>query len=391
MIPRKVNLPKNKNFFLFGPRQTGKSSLLKSTFSTEKAIFYDFLHSDVYRRFTSNPELLRKEVETAFSLRKISHVIIDEVQKIPEILDEVHSLIESYSSINFILSGSSSRKIKRTNANMLAGRAWTLELYPFTHDEIPTNSFDLDKILLFGALPLAHLANDDYERKEILRSYVDTYIKEEIELEANIRNLGGFLRFLPLAAAQNGEIVNFSNIGRDTGIGYKIVKEYYKILEDTLIGFFLFPYASSIRKKMIRHPKFYFFDMGVVTALTKKLNVELLENTFEYGNAFEHFIICELIRLNSYKRLDLNFSFYRTEAGAEVDCIIETPNGKTVALEIKSTSVPCSKHCSGLYSFGKKQPKAELILACKTLNPIRIKNVLAMPWLEALAYIGSIN
>lgn len=386
MIPRFIQLPQKQNFFLFGPRQSGKSTLIKKTFSQKSCIYYDLLHSETYRRFLANPELLRREIRTAVSSKKISHVIVDEVQKIPQLLDEIHSLIESKEPLNFVLSGSSSRKLKRHKANMLAGRAWTLNLFPFIYREI-SSSFELDKALRFGTLPTVYLAKEDIVKSEILRSYVNTYIKEEIELEANIRNLGGFLRFLPLAAAQNGEIVNYSNIARETGINYKTVREYYKILEDTLLGFFLLPYGKSIRKKMTKHPKFYFFDSGVVSALTRKLSVPFVENNYEYGKMFEQFIICELIRMNSYKRMDLNFSFYRTEGGAEVDCIIETPTGKTVALEIKSTSMPDFSHCSGLYSFKQKVSGAELILACKTPNPIKLKNALAMPWQEALQHI----
>lgn len=385
-LPRLLNLPHNKNFFLFGPRQTGKSTLIKSLFPPEKNLYYDLLHSETYRQLLANPETLRAEVHAALSLRRISHVIIDEVQKIPQLLDEVHSLIESNIASSFILSGSSSRKLKRSHANMLAGRAWTFRLFPFIYQEIK-DSFEIGNILRFGALPSVYLSKDDLERSEILRSYVDTYIEEEIELEANMRNLGGFLRFLPIAASQNGELVNYSNIARETGVSFNTVKEYYKILEDTLLGFFLFPYGRSIRKKMVKHPKFYFFDTGVVSALTRKLSVPFLEHSYEYGQAFEHFFICELIRLNDYRRLDLEFSFYRTERGAEVDCIIENPKGKIIAVEIKSTRVPSASHCTGLYSLKQRVPNAELILACQTQKPIKLKEVIGMPWEEALQYI----
>lgn len=387
-IPRLLNIPQNKNLFLFGPRQTGKSTLLNTIFLPEKTLYYNLLHSETYRRMAANPETLRAEVQAALSLKKISHVIIDEVQKIPQLLDEVHSLIESDISCSFILSGSSSRKLKRVHANMLGGRAWTFHLFPFMYQELK-DSFDINNALRFGTLPSVSLAKDDLEKSEILRSYVDTYIKEEIELEATIRNLGGFLRFLPITASQNGELVNYSNIARETGVTLNTAREYYKILEDTLIGFFLFPYGRSVRKKMVKHPKFYFFDTGVVTALTKKLGVPLMEHNYEYGRAFEHFFICEMIRLNDYNRLDLEFSFYRTERGAEVDCIIETPKGRIIAVEIKSTRAPSSSHCTGLYSFKQKAPNAELILVCQAKNPLNLKEAIAMPWEEALQYIIS--
>jgi predicted AAA+ superfamily ATPase len=272
---------------------------------------------------------------------------------------------------------------------MLAGRAWIFRLHPFTYSEIK-DSFDLNKVLRFGTLPKVHLAHNDYEKSEILRSYVDVYIKEEVELETNIRNLGGFLRFLPIAAAQNGEITNYTNIARESGVSYHTVREYYKILEDTLLGFFHLPYGRSIRKKLVKHPKFYFFDTGVVSALIKKLNVPYLESSYEFGRAFEHLFICELIRINEYKRLDMNFSFYRTERGAEVDCIVETPKGKLIAVEIKSTRNPVSAHCGGLYSFMQKVPDAELILACRAPHNLQINRVLAMPWEKALQYITGV-
>ncbi len=389
MIQRYLQLPVNNSFFLFGARQTGKSTLIKSTFPAETSLHYDFLNSETCRRLTANPELLRTEVHGALSSRKISHVIIDEVQKNPSILDEVHSLIESPLSISFVLSGSSARKLKRARANMLAGRAWNLTFFPFVFKEIE-GLFELDKILRFGALPSVHTAKDDNEKSEILRSYVNTYLSEEIELEANIRNLGGFLRFLPLAAAQNGEIVNYTNIARETGVSYKTIREHYKILEDTLLGFFLFPYGRSIRKKMTKHPKFYFFDMGVVSALNKKLKVPFQENSYEYGRAFEHFIVCELMRMDTYNRMDLELSFYRTERGVEVDCILETPAGKTIAVEIKSTRNPASSHCRGLYSFKEKVPHAELFLVCKSPIRQKHKDVLCLPWREALRHIESL-
>jgi predicted AAA+ superfamily ATPase len=379
----------NNNFFLFGPRQTGKSTLIKTFFPSKKSLYYDLLRSDVYRRLAANPEILRAEVQAAYSSSQPLYVIIDEVQRVPQLLNEVHLLIESSLSLNFILSGSSSRKLKRSHANMLAGRAWTFRLHPFTYSEIK-DSFDLNKVLRFGTLPKVHLAHNDYEKSEILRSYVDVYIKEEVELEANIRNLGGFLRFLPIAAAQNGEITNYTNIARESGVSYHTVREYYKILEDTLLGFFHLPYGRSIRKKLVKHPKFYFFDTGVVSALIKKLNVPYLESSYEFGRAFEHLFICELIRINEYKRLDMNFSFYRTERGAEVDCIVETPKGKLIAVEIKSTRNPVSSHCGGLYSFKQKVPDAELILACRAPHSLQINRVLAMPWEKALQYITGV-
>jgi predicted AAA+ superfamily ATPase len=269
---------------------------------------------------------------------------------------------------------------------MLAGRAWTFQLFPFSYLELK-DSFDLFTVLKYGALPGVYLNPGEYEKRETLHSYVDTYIKEEIEIEANIRNLSGFLRFLPIAGHQNGELLNYSNIARETEISGHVVKEYYKILEDTFLGFFLLPYARSIRKKMTKQPKFYFFDPGIVTTLDNRLRVNLEENSFEFGRAFEHFMILEIIKLNHYQRLDLVLSFYRTERGAEVDCIVETPAGKTLAIEIKSTVNPTSTMLKGLYSFKEKVPGAQLILACRVDRPQQMKDVAVLPWQEVLDFI----
>ena len=387
-IERIIKLPKNKNFFLFGPRQTGKSTLLKNRFVSDKTLYYDLLKTDVYRNLLARPEVFRNEVTAALNSKEISHVIIDEVQKVPLLLDEVHSLVESDVRCFFILSGSSSRQLKRSQANMLAGRAWTFQLYPFSSVELK-NNFDLNSALKYGTLPVIYLSVDEDEKRETLRSYVDTYIKEEIEIEANIRNLSGFLRFLPIAANQNGELVNYSNIARESGVSHHTVREYYKILEDTLLGFFLLPYGKSIRKRMVQHPKFYLFDPGIVTTLTNRLRADLQENSYEFGKAFEHFFLLEITRLNHYHRLDLALSFYRTERGAEVDCIIETPAGKTIAVEIKASANPSSSMLTGLKSFKEKAVDAQLILACRVERPQVIKDVTVLPWQDALELIHS--
>jgi len=381
-----LSIPKNKNVFIFGPRQTGKSTLLARSFSDDKSQFYNLLEADTYNKLLANPQLFRNEVETACKIENKKNIIVDEVQKIPQILDEVHNLIEKKLPCNFILSGSSSRKLKRFQANMLAGRAWTFNLFPFVYQEIKKN-FSLDDILRFGSLPSVNLLKTNTEKQEVLRSYVNTYIKEEIEIEANIRNLGSFLRFLPMAAAENGEVLNYSNIARETGIKSSTAKEYYKILEDTLIGFFLLPYNRSVRKRLTKHPKFYFFDLGLVSALNKKLKIPLLESSYEYGKAFEHFFICEIFRLNEYLRLDLDISFYRTERGAEVDLVLQTPKGKTIAIEIKSTKNPVPRHCSGLYSFKKVVPEAKLFLVSRVSNLMQFNDVLVLPWEKFWDYV----
>lgn len=389
MVNRQINLTKSNSFFLFGPRQTGKSTLLQKQFP-ESTLNYNLLSTDTYQRLAARPGLLKEEIMAARRERTITHVIIDEVQRIPALLDEVHSMLESAEPCVFGLSGSSARKLKRTHANMLGGRAWTYRLFPLTTQEIGAG-FNLERALHFGTLPKVYLAETDMERSEILRSYVDTYIREEIEIEAQIRNIGGFLRFLPTIASENGALVNFLNLSRELMLSVSTIRSYYQIMEDTLLGFFLSPMAKSARKMAAGHPRFYLFDCGVVRALQKKLNAPLDEKTEEYGRAFEHFFICEIMRLNTYLRLDLDISFYRTDRGAKVDCIIKAPSGTLTAIEIKSTRNPSPHHCSGLRSFREIYPDAKCLLACKTDKSAVIGDVLALPWQEALEKIVSLK
>ena len=379
MVKRILNLPLNHSFFLFGPRQTGKSTLIKQTFPADTTLFYDLLHSEEYLRLTSQPALFREEVLSR--AKEITHVVVDEIQRIPNLLNEIHSLMESDNPPYFILSGSSARKLKRSHANLLAGRAWTLNLYPFSHLELG-KLFSLDKSLNIGTLPSMYLCNTKDEAKRTLKAYAETYLKEEIQAESLVRNLGAFLRFLTLAADENGNIINFSNIARETGTSYHTVKEYFQILEDTLIGFFLLPYSKSVRKRLIKHPKFYFFDTGVQRTLNNKISLDLTPKTSDYGNAFEHFIITEIIRLSTYLENDYKFSFYRSSNHCEVDLIIETPNGKIYAIEIKSSEHPDKSMLNGLKSFKTINPKAILYCACRAPRKRMVDDMTILPWQE---------
>ena len=377
MIDRIIDIPKNHSFFLFGPRQTGKSTLLKTSLSREYALYYDLLDPREYRRLKEHPERFMEEVQTRSE--RFTHVLVDEIQQVPELLDTVHAMMEEENSPYFCMSGSSARKLKRGKANMLAGRAWNYNLFPLTHSELGKD-FSLTKALDVGTLPRAYLA-DRTETIEMLYAYVDTYLKEEIEQEAIVRNISGFLRFLSLAGNENGNIINFSVIGRQAGIASNTVKEYFRILEDTLLGFFLFPYTSQ-RRQLAKHPKFYFFDTGVQRAVNGTLESVILEGTSEFGRAFEHFIILEIMRLASYRRARHRFFFYRTDGGAEVDLIVETAKRKTYAIEIKASTDPHSSSLRGLQSFKEIQTDAELICACLTTKRRKFRDITIMPWQE---------
>ncbi len=384
MINRFQKLPLNKTFFLLGPRQTGKSTLLKNTFSAEKSYWYNLLETDTYTRLASHPELFREEVLARAP--HISHVIIDEVQRVPELLNEVHLLSEQAESPFFVLTGSSARKLKVNKANLLAGRALNFTLFPLTLQELG-DQFSLSKALRFGTLPRIYLEKTDAEASDRLRAYVDTYLKEEIQFEANLRNLPPFLQFLSLAAEENGHQISYSNMSRETGVSYQTIKGFFQILEDTLVGQMLYPYSKSVRRRLSKHPKFYFFDLGVRRALTRKLHVPLERHTKEFGEAFEHFLILEIIRLSTYQQWDCTFSFYRTSAGAEVDLIIETPHGRIIALEIKTSESPSEKDLRGLKSFRDICPKAELFMASFAAHGRKMGDVSILPWQDIFNFL----
>jgi predicted AAA+ superfamily ATPase len=386
MLHRTLKLPKARSFFLFGARQVGKSTLLRQLFSKNHSIFINLLDSEVYFKLLAKPHLLIEEINTLD--KSISHLIIDEIQRVPELLNIVHKMIEERKDISFILSGSSARKLKRQGANMLAGRALTYNLFPLTHLEL-AKDFNLSRALDLGTLPAVYLDKEDVFARETLKSYARTYIEEEIKAEAQIRQLGAFIRFLDLAASENGSIINYSNIASDIYVDYKTVQEYYQVLEDTLIGFSLYGYAKSSRKQLSKHPKFYFFDTGVRRALAKKLDSPLIVKTREFGEAFEHFFIAEAMRLASYSRKDYKFSYYRTKSGAEVDLIIETYDDRCYAVEIKASDNVDINKLTGLKSF--KDLREDTVLVCASLTKRRYgdANILVCPWQEVLKIIFS--
>lgn len=378
MFKRSINLPKDKSFFLFGPRQTGKTSLIKTIFSESSGVLsFNLLNTEEYMRLSARPQLIREEVSAR--PQNIHHIFIDEVQKVPALLDEIHNLLESENPPNFILTGSSARKLKRSGVNLLGGRAWNLKLHPLTHREIGS-SFVLEKALSRGTLPKIWLTEAE-DAVQSLRSYVETYLKEEIEAEALVRSSGTFIRFLYQAGHESGHVLNFSTIAREVATSSKTVKEYFQILEDTLVGRFLPAYSKSTRKRLASHPKFYLFDCGVQRALTKRLTVPVERGDGSYGSGFEHFIINECFRFNDYMQKDLEFSFYRTEHGAEVDLIIEMPNGQCLAVEIKSSENPALVDVrSGLMSFQETRPDARLICVCNCTKRRQADQVTFMPW-----------
>ena len=374
-----------KSFFLFGPRGVGKSRLLAQVASRLPHTFLvDLLKSEVYAHYHSAPQFLRQDVErrlAAVPPGETLTVMLDEVQKLPHLLDDVHSLYESHKGrLHFILTGSSARKLKAGGANLLAGRALTLHLHPFTHGEV---KLDLMRALQFGTLPAIYL--EDATPDFTLRSYVDTYLKEEVLQEALVRRVDGFTRFLELAGQYHGEPVNFSRIARAARVSPNTVQQYYSILQDTLVAFRLDAWTESIRKQLLAAPRFYFFDCGVVNALRGETRSELRTGTFRFGKLFETWFILECFRLNDYYQTGFRFSYWRTNTGMEVDLVVQRSVAEPpVAIEIKSDFQPGTADFRGLLSFRSENPRARLVCVCLTPQFYRIDDVEVRPWEEFL-------
>ena len=379
-LNRLLTLPLNHSFFLFGARNTGKSTLLKKYFDPQSTLWIDLLDPDQEDRYALDPSLLKAEV-LAFD-QKISHVIIDEIQKIPRLLDVVHQLIES-TSTKFILTGSSARKLRHGGANLLAGRAFVYHLHPFTSIEMDLH-FQLDAVLRWGSLPSVIFMKDEAEKMRFLQAYAQTYLKEEIWAEQFIRRLDPFRKFLEVSAQCNGKIINFNNISRDVGVDDKTIKQYFSILEDTLIGFFLEPFQHSFRRRLALKPKFYYFDPGVVRALSRMLSVPLVPSTSAYGDVFEHFIILECYRLASYHYPEYRFSFLKTKDDAEIDLVVERPGEKILFIEIKSSNNIREEHLSPLAKIVKDFGECEAICLSQDTRSKRFGDIFVYPWKEGI-------
>ena len=366
--------------FLFGARQTGKSILLRSLFPD--ATYIDLLETDVQHRFRMQPSLLRDILNNH---PDDSLVIIDEIQQVPELLNEVHLLI-SRKQIRFVLCGSSARKLKRQGVNTLGGRALPEQLYPLVSDEIP--DFDLQRALTHGLLPKIYLSG---RPSRLLQAYVDIYLKEEIQAEALVRNLKSFTRFLEVAALTNGEIVNYNNIATDCGVSAKTAAEYFSILQDTLIGYLVPAFVSKQKRRLVQAPKFWFFDVGVANHLLHRK--DLIPGTVEYGHAFEHFVVQELIAYLGYHYNEHRLTYWRTYTGLEVDVVITNHASEPIlAIEIKSAQEIMRKHLKGLHAFHQEYPDCPLM--CVSLDKFNresegvqllyIRDFLKQLWAEAL-------
>ncbi len=379
MYLRLLNPLLSQSFFLFGPRGTGKTSSLRGLLPPEKREEIDLLNSQLANSYLVGPRGFHQHLESL--PERIDWVVIDEVQKVPALLDVVHQCIEStgpLSRLKFALTGSSARKLKRGGANLLAGRAFLNNLHPLTHRELGED-FNLEHALRFGTLPKLFQLQQIEEKKEFLRTYAQTYLKEEVKEEQLVRRLEPFIKFLEVAAQCNGTVLNFSKMGRDVGTDQKAIERYFEILQDTLLGFFLQPFHFSVRRRTIQKAKFYFFDPGVKRALENTLSVPLTEG-YSIGRAFEHFVILELHRFNDYLRKDFRFSYLRTKDGAEIDLIVERPGQSRVLVEIKSSKAVDPTDVRKFARIAKIIPNSKPIILCQEPLPRVQEKVRILPW-----------
>lgn len=335
--------------FLFGGRQTGKSTLLKERFP--KAVYIDLLKSDVRNRFKQHPEEFR---ESLLRYPPETLVVVDEIQKVPDLLDEVHWLMVNQ-GLWFILSGSSARKIKRSGANNLGGRAIPETLYPLVSAEIP--DFDIGRAVQNGMIPRHYMVANARNR---MRGYIDLYLKEEIIEESLVQNVDEFVRFMEVAAIMDGEILNYEGVASDCEVSANTVKAYYKILVDTLLGFEVPAYRKVIKRKLYKSPRFYYFDVGIANHLTKRYH--LAPKTPEYGHAFEHLVMQEIVAYLGYTNSDEELSYWHTYGNLEVDAVI---GDARVAIEIKSKDHIDHDDKRGLTEFAKEHPDTKQILVSR--------------------------
>lgn len=356
MYQRLLNIDKKNSFFLFGARGTGKSTLLRQEFAPD--IVIDLLDPKQESRFMARPEEL---LALGSTLKKGTRVLIDEVQKVPALLDVVHKLIEE-NHLVFALSGSSARKLKLKGANLLAGRAFLFHLFPLTARELK-GDFDLQQVLTWGSLPKIFAFDSARERLLFLEAYVQTYLREEIRIEQLVRNIPAFTRFLEVAAQMNGKPLNYSKIGSDLGIDHSVVKTYYEILEDTLVGVSLPAFDKSVRSQVRKAKKFYLFDIGVQRELEGSLSENPRPESYEYGRLFEHFFILEVIRTAAYHKTREKFSFLLTKDNVEVDLVVDRPRKKPLFIEIKSTDFVTPSQVSKLAKIAADHAAIPLVVS----------------------------
>lgn len=383
MFHRILSPSLRRSFFLFGPRSTGKSTLLETLLPESRALWINLLDPKVERPLARNPGVLSELLDHELAGPKRQWVVIDEVQKVPELLSLVHLYIQKKKFL-FALTGSSGRKLKRGGADLLGGRASWFELSSLTHLELE-KSFDLSTVLRWGSLPEIFSLGDG-DRARFLEAYCGLYLREEIIAEQLIRNVQPFRNFLELVALQNAQIVNYSHFARDCGVDVKTIQTYFEILQDTLIGFELPPFHGSIRKRQRKNPKFFLFDNGVTRALAGGLESAPAPRTAAYGKCFEQFFITEVRRLMQCYEKNWRLSYLASKDGAEIDLIVEKPSVR-IALEVKSYEQVDEKEVGAFERLAGDLPKTRLIFASRDPLPKRLGEVECLPWQQAIAEV----
>ncbi len=362
-IPRKLDLSGSpRSILLLGPRQTGKTWLLKH--SMPLSPYFNLLHADTFLRFSSRPGALREEL---VALRSSEPVIIDEIQKMPLLLDEIQAMIDEL-GMRFILTGSSARKLKRSGVNLLGGRARVRKLHPFVSAEL--GGIDLTRVLAWGSLPPIHLSDDPWDD---LRSYCGTYLQQEIADEGISRRIDAFARFLRVAAVMNGELLNFEAFASDAAVPARTIREYYAVLADTLLGELVEPWGRGTKRKAMSSGRFWFFDLGVRNALAGDRGFQ--EGSERWGKNLEHLVYTELRAFLDYQLDDRSLCFWRTRDGKEVDFVV----GDDVAIEVKASASISDRHLAGLAEIAEEGSFRRRILVCSAPRASLVRGIDVLP------------
>lgn len=370
MYPRAIKPPR-QSFFLFGPRGVGKTAWLRREFPS--ALFFDLLDNPVYARLLAAPERLGDQIPKGHR----DWVVIDEIQRIPELLNEVHRLIESR-RLRFALTGSSARKLRRKGVNLLAGRAVTRAMHPLTASELGRD-FDLERALRFGGLPMACTSEDP---RDYLDGYAATYLREEVLQEGLLRNIGAFSRFLEAASFSQGSVLNRAAIARDCGLSPKVAGDYFDILEDLLIGVRIPVFAKRSKRRIVTHPKFYYFDAGVFQAIRPRGPLDAPEHV--RGPALETLFLHHLRATNDYGALGYRIHYWRTATGDEVDFVVYGERGIR-AFEIKMSDRVRTKDLRGLLRFKADYPAAKLHLVYLGTRRAHDRGIDILPFEECVS------
>ncbi len=361
-----IQLPSNRSAFLWGPRKTGKTFWIHTHLPDSPLI--DLLKTDVFADYATRPSLLRERYANHHGL-----LVIDEIQMVPDLLNEIHWMIEN-TDVAFLMTGSSARKLRRGHANLLAGRAWRYTMTPLSYAE--TEGFNLEDVFLSGLLPPHFISTDPVQD---LRAYVADYLKEEIAAEAAIQNIPVFAEFLRVAALTSGELLNYTNIGRETGVSAKVVRNYFQILEDTLLGFRIQPWRKKNKRRLIETEKFYLFDVGLTNYLARR---SPKTGTPEFGHSFENYVLMELKAYQAYRNPDLDIRYWRTSTGFEVDFILGDMN---VAIEVKGSQNIHSAHTRGIRALLEEHPvKHAIVVSLEKYPRILESGLEVLPWREFL-------